>query len=73
MGLFNVNRRLMMTFGESMPHYPSKAKSMKGTVISFCIPKIGGECLMRTIRTLIVDDERYAREELTYLLENFLT
>ena len=23
---------------------------------------------MRTIRTLIVDDERYAREELTYLL-----
>ena len=26
---------------------------------------------MRTIRTLIVDDERYAREELTYLLEQF--
>ena len=26
---------------------------------------------MRTIRTLIVDDERYAREELTYLLVNF--
>lgn len=26
---------------------------------------------MRTIRTLIVDDERYAREELTYLLEKF--
>lgn len=27
---------------------------------------------MRTIRTLIVDDERYAREELTYLLGKFL-
>jgi len=26
---------------------------------------------MRTIRTLIVDDERYAREELTYLLSKF--
>ena len=26
---------------------------------------------MRTIRTLIVDDERYAREELTYLLGKF--
>ncbi len=26
---------------------------------------------MRTIRTLVVDDERYAREELTYLLSNF--
>lgn len=26
---------------------------------------------MKTIRTLIVDDERYAREELTYLLEQF--
>ncbi|WP_186671505.1 LytTR family DNA-binding domain-containing protein [Sporosarcina sp. BP05] len=27
--------------------------------------------MMRTIRTLIVDDERYAREELTYLLSKF--
>lgn len=26
---------------------------------------------MRTIRTLVVDDERYAREELTYLLSKF--
>ncbi|MEK4713052.1 LytTR family DNA-binding domain-containing protein [Sporosarcina sp. FSL K6-5500] len=27
--------------------------------------------MMRTIRTLVVDDERYAREELTYLLSKF--
>lgn len=26
---------------------------------------------MRVIRTLVVDDERYAREELTFLLESF--
>ena len=39
MGLFNVNRRLMMTFGNRSA-LSIKSDLMKGTVISFCIPKI---------------------------------
>ena len=69
-GLFNVNRRLMMTFGDQAA-LKITSKQNKGTVISFRIPKLGVNSLMRTIRALIVDDERYAREELTYLLSKF--
>ena len=69
-GLFNVNRRLMMTFGDQAA-LAIKSKEHEGTAISFRIPKMEVGCLMGTIRTLIVDDERYAREELTYLLGKF--
>ena len=40
-GLFNVNRRLMMTFGDQAA-LSIKSELNEGTAISFRIPKIGG-------------------------------
>ena len=39
-GLFNVNRRLMMTFGDQAA-LKIESKENEGTVISFRIPKLG--------------------------------
>src|SRR5699024_2152230 len=37
----------------------------------FSIKEISGGCIIMTIKALVIDDERYAREELIYLLEQF--
>src|SRR5699024_12755232 len=36
-----------------------------------CFKEISGGCIIMTIKALVIDDERYAREELIYLLEQF--
>ena len=78
MAVYNVNRRLALMYG---PHASLSIQSDEavGTEIQFQIPAPltynstheGRDFLhmIERIRTLIVDDERYSREELIYLLK----
>src|SRR5699024_7501806 len=70
MGLYNVNRRLTMMYGDQAA-LQITSHINEGTKIFFSIKEISGGCIIMTIKVLVIDDERYAREELIYLLEQF--